>query len=220
MSKERIKLMKHYGAEIEQVSPKELNKIKEQSINGAEVEVPGRKMCLELERNNPKIWWARQFSNPANVLAHNETGREILAQTNGKIDVFIAAIGTGGTLMGIAEALKEKNPNVKIIGVQPASSKIPIIPGQPYPTSEVSGGIISEMLQRNFVDKVVKVTDEDAVNMTHRLWKEEGLFVGVSSGANVLVAIKEAKKLSEGETVATILPDSGDRYLTDEHFIT
>ncbi|MFX0201681.1 MAG: PLP-dependent cysteine synthase family protein, partial [Candidatus Hodarchaeota archaeon] len=146
--------------------------------------------------------------------------REILAQTNGKIDVFIAAIGTGGTLMGIAEALKEKNPNVKIVGVQPASSKIPIIPGQPYPTSEVSGGIISEMLQRNLVDKVVKVTDGDAVHMTHRLWKEEGLFVGVSSGANVLVAIKEAKKLSEGEIVATILPDSGDRYLTDEHFIT
>jgi cysteine synthase A len=219
MSKERIKLIRRYGGEVKLVSPK-FNRKKEKSISGAEIELPGREMCKKVEENRPNVWWARQFSNPANVAAHNETGKEILAQTDGKVDVFVAAIGTGGTLMGVAEVLKKKLPHVKIIGIQPASSLIPIVPGHPFPKSDISGGIISDMLERNLVDDVVKLSDEDAVNMTHRLWREEGLFAGVSSGANVLVALREAKKLGKGKTVVTILPDSGDRYLTSEHLIT
>ncbi len=220
MSEERIKIMKRYGADVKLTSSKALSEAKEKSVSGAEIELPGRIICRDMEKKNPNIWWARQFSNQSNVAAHNKTGKEILAQTDEKVDAFVAAIGTGGTLMGIAEVLKEKLPNVKIIGVQPASSKMSITPGHEYPKSDISGGIISEMLERNLIDEVVKVNDEDAVNMTHGLWREEGLFAGVSSGANVLVAMKEAKKLGKGKTVVTVLPDSGDRYLTEEHFVT
>lgn len=219
MDEERTKIMKRFGAEVKLLRREEFCKLKEKSISGAEVELPGRAICKELEKSNPNVWWARQFSNPANVATHRETGREILAQTDGKVDAFVAAISMGETLMGVAEVLKEKLPKVKIIGVQPASGKTPIIPGKPYPKSGISGGIISEMLERNLVDKVVRVNDEDAISMAHRLWREEGLFAGISSGANVLVAIKEAKKLGKGNVV-TILPDSGDRYLTEEHFVT
>jgi cysteine synthase A len=119
----------------------------------------------------------------------------------------------------VAEVLKEANPRVKVIGIQPASSKKIMIPGRPYPQSEIDGGIIADMLTaKNLIDEIVRVTDEEAVSMTHDLWKE-GLFAGVSSGANVLVALREAKKLERGNVV-TVLPDSGDRYITEEHYVT
>lgn len=216
---EKRKIMRSYGADVRSLPPEQLAKMKERSVAGAEVELPGRQMCLELERADPRYWWARQFSNPANVLAHHETGREILEQTDGKVDVFVASIGTGGTLKGIAEVLKQTNPKVRVVGIQPASSKIPVIPGKPYPQSEISGGIIAEMLLvKNLIDEVVTVGDEEAVAMTHNLWRE-GLFAGVSSGANVLVALQEAKQF-EGSQVVTVLPDSGDRYFTEEHYVT
>ncbi len=216
---EKRKIMRSYGADVRSLPPEELEKMREKSVAGAEVERPGRLKCLELERENPGFWWARQFSNPGNVLAHRGTGREILAQTDGKIDVFVASVGTGGTLKGIAEVLKEANRGVRIVGIQPASSKIPMIPGQPYPQSETSGGIIADMLRaKNLIDEVVPVSDEEAVAMTHRLWKE-GFFAGVSSGANVLVALREGGRLGAGNVV-TLLPDSGDRYFTEEHYVT
>lgn len=217
MDAERVKIMKNYGAEVILMRPKLGEK---NGIPGAEVELPGRQLCLDLERKNPKVWWARQFSNPENVSAHNETGREISIQSHGKVDVFVASIGTGGTLMGVAEVLKEKTPKTKIVGVQPAGSKFSIIPGEPYPESEISGGIISQLLKRSLIDEVVTVNDIDARNMAHRLWSEEGLFAGISSGANVLVAATEAQKLKKGKTVVTVLPDSGDRYITKEHYVT
>jgi cysteine synthase A len=219
IGEEKRKIMRGYGADVRSLPPEELAKMKEKSVAGAEVEKPGRQLCLELERSNPGYWWARQFSNPANVLAHHETGREILEQTDGKVDVFVASIGTGGTLKGIAEVLKKDNPNVRIIGIQPASSSRRIVPGQPYPRSEVDGGIIADMVQQpNLVDAVEMVTDEEAVAMTHSLWKE-GFFAGVSSGANVLVALREARRM-EGANIVTVLADSGDRYFTEEHFVT
>lgn len=219
MGEEKIKIMKNYGAEVKVITPKELER--ERSVAGAEIELPGRRICLELERRNPKVWWARQFSNPNNVRAHNKTAREILIQTNGGVDAFVASIGTGGTLMGIAEVLKKELPHIKIIGIQPASSKVTMMPGKPYPRSEIKGGIISDMLEKpNLINEIVRVSDEEAVKMTHRLWMEEGLCVGVSSGANVLIAIKEAKRLGDGKNVVTVLPDSGDRYLTEEHYVT
>jgi cysteine synthase A len=121
--------------------------------------------------------------------------------------------------MGIAEVLKKENPRVRIIGIQPASSGRRIIPGQPYPRSEVDGGIISDMVKvPNLIDEVRMVTDEEAVATTHQLWKE-GLFAGVSSGANVRVALAMAEKM-EGAHIVTVLPDSADRYFTEEHYVT
>jgi len=221
MGQEKIKIMRNYGAEVRTISPMDLEELKEKSVSGAEIELPGRRICLELERSRSDVWWARQFSNPYNVKAHNETGREIISQISGEIAAFTASIGTGGTLMGIAEVLRDKFPSCRIVGIQPASSMVSMVPGKPYPSSEIQGGIVSQMLGRkNLIDEVVRVSDEDAVEMTHRLWREEGLFAGISSGANVLVAIVEAKKLGKGKNVVTVLPDSGDRYLTEEHYIT
>jgi cysteine synthase A len=219
IGEEKRKIMRGFGADVRSLVPEELAKMKEKSVAGAEVERPGRQMCLELERSHLDFWWARQFSNPANVLAHHDTGREILEQTKGKVDVFIASIGTGGTLKGIAEILKKQNPRIWIIGLQPASSSRRIIPGQPYPRSEIDGGIIADMVQvQNLVDEVVMVTDEEAVATTHHLWRE-GLFAGMSSGANVLVALRVAKKM-EGANIVTVLADSADRYFTEEHYVT
>lgn len=221
-SAERRKIMEHFGAETSVISPDNFEKIKEKSINGAAIELPGRAICLERENNEQNVWWARQFSNSANVKAHNKTGKEILAQTDGKVDVFVAAVGTCGTLLGVAQVLKEELPDVKIVGVRPASAKLQYIPGRPdlYPKTDISGGIVIEMLESGLIDKIVRVKDVDAINMTYRLWKEEGLFAGVSAGANVLVAINEGKRLEEGTKVVTVLPDHGDRYLTEEHFTT
>ncbi len=220
MREERTRIIRSYGAKVKLITPEKLAELKERSISGAEIELPGRIICREIEERSRTVWWARQFSNPANVSAHNETGKEIVDQVNGKVDAFIAAIGTGGTLLGVTEALKKEWSDVETIGIQPASSKLPIVPNKPYPRSDISGGIISEMVERNLVDEVVKVDDAQAINMTHRLWREEGLFAGISSGANVLTAIRKAKRLGPGKTVVTVLPDSGDRYLSQEHFVT
>ena len=217
---EKNKTMENFGAEVVVLKTDDVKKLEGKSVPGAEIELPGRRICLDLERKNHDIWWARQFSNPDNVKAHNETGREILSQLDNKVDVFVASIGTGGTLMGIAEALKSELPNVKVVGVQPGNSKFWITPGQPYPRSEIQGGIIADMLENEgLIDEVVAVSDADAVGMMHRLWREEGVFAGASSGANVLVSLKEAKRLSSGNVV-TIFPDSGNRYLTEEHYVT
>ena len=121
---EKQKMMHNVGAEVRLMEPKDLQGLKERSVAGSEVELPGRMLCLEDERANPdKIWWARQFANRANVDAHHVTAKEILEQTDGKVDVFIQSIGTGGSLMGVAEVLKKECKNVKVIGIQPASSK-------------------------------------------------------------------------------------------------
>jgi len=221
MGEEKMKIMRSFGAEVKRITSKDLEDLKEKSVSGAEIELPGRRICLDLERTKPNVWWARQFSNPQNVKAHNQTAKEIVSQIDGKIDAFTASIGTGGTLMGIAEVLRREFPHIKIVGIQPASSRIKMTPNMSYPKSEIEGGIVSDMLARTgLIDEIVQVSNDDAVNMTHRLWREEGLFAGVSSGANVLVALEQAKKLGKRAEVTTILPDSGDRYLTTEHYVT
>jgi cysteine synthase A len=122
--------------------------------------------------------------------------------------------------MGIAEVLKNKLPEVKVVGVQPIDSKFWITPGKSYPRSDIQGGIIADMLEnQGLVDDVVAVSDSEAVGMMHRLWKEEGVFAGASSGANVLISLKEAKKFGSGNIV-TVFPDSGNRYLKEEHYVT
>jgi cysteine synthase A len=221
MGEQKIRMMRNYGAEVVVMTPKEMENLRDRSVSGAEIELPGRNICLDLETSDPRVWWARQFSNPGNSGAHNQTAKEILQQTKGKVDRFVCSIGTGGTLMGIAEVLKNELPNVRVIGIQPAGSEVTMRPGRPYPRSPISGGIVSDMLEKpHLIDEIVRVTDEEAVGMTYRLWREEGLFAGVSSGANVLVAIEQAKRLSAGSNVVTVLPDSGDRYLTEMHYVT
>jgi cysteine synthase A len=220
MGQEKKNLMRGYGAEVRTISPEEYDDLRK-GVPGAEIELPGRRICLALEKKNPNMWWARQFANPSNVEAQKDTGREILEQTGGRVEAFVASIGTGGTLMGVAEVLKEKNSKIRVVGAVPPGSKKEMRPGKPYPKSEIEGGIIAEMLIRpGLIDEVVTITDEEAVEMTERLWREEGIFAGVSSGANVVAALRLAKGMKGGQKVVAIMHDSGDRYLTTRHYVT
>ena len=220
MGQEKKNLMMGYGAEVRTISPEEFEDLR-MGVPGAEIELPGRRICLALEKKDPDVWWARQFANPSNVEAQKDTGKEILEQTGGKIEAFVASIGTGGTLMGVAEVLKEKNRKTRVVGAIPPGSKKGMKPGKPYPVSEIEGGIIAEMLMKpGLIDEVVTITDEEAVEMTERLWREEGVFAGVSSGANVVAALRIAEELDRGQRVVTVMHDSGDRYLTMKHYVT
>jgi cysteine synthase A len=221
MTPERVRLMESYGAEVHQLKLESTSEDK--SVAGAEVEIDTRLKCLDLERTQPKNWWARQFSNPANIKAHVKTGKEILRQMDGRVDAFVASIGVGGTLYGVAKALREELPDVRIVGVEPASANYPISGGYyriPGFGDEVTGGIIEEMMESGIVDEVIKVTNRDAIDMSDRLVREEGLFCGVSSGANVFQALRVAEELKGGGRVVTVLPDSRDRYLTEKKYTT
>lgn len=221
-STERIKLMEAYGAEIHFVDLEDEGRSLDAGVHGALSEIVPRMKCRALEASRPDIWWARQFSNPDNVAAHRETtGREILRQADGKVHAVVASIGTGGTLMGVAQALGEAIPDCEIIAVEPAEDPVlgrgkdgmPIIEG-------ITDGIALAMLDTDLVDEVVLVTDRDAIATTHLLTEKEGLFCGISSGANVFAAMKVAERLGKGKTIVTVLPDSKDRYLSTERYIT
>lgn len=221
MTPERIRLMESYGAEVHQLKLE--SNSNDKSIAGAEVEIGTRLKCFELERIQPDIWWARQFCNSANTRAHIQTGREILRQMEGKVDAFVASIGVGGTLFGVAQALKKELPDVRIVGIEPASANYPISNGYyrvPGFDDDITGGIIEDMMKSGIVDKVVKVTNHDAILMSDRLVMEEGLFCGISSGANVYQAMKVAEELGEDSRVTTVLPDSRDRYLSKKMYTT
>ncbi len=219
---EKKKMMENVGAEVRLMEPEDIEGLQEKSIAGAEVELPGRQLCLDDERACPeKVWWARQFSNQANVKAHYITAKEILEQTGGRIDVFVQSIGTAGSVTGIAEVLKKEVPGIKVIGIQPASSKEPWYPGMDFPSTEIKGGIVTEMLKKEgLIDELVSITDAEAREMTHRLWKEEGLYCGVSSGANVHFALLEAKQAKGKKIIVTLLNDHMNRYLTEERYVT
>ena len=226
---DRLQILKAYGAEVIEVSVgEEIEKeLEGKSVHGGVVEVMPRIKALEMEQANPNVWWARQALNPDNVNAHRDTtAKEIIEQTDGKIDVFIAAVGTGGTLSGVSEALKELNPSIKIYGVEPESSSLfkmgPEIRKymKKYGIPGVGGLIVEEMEKRGIVDEVFLVKDKDAIEMAHRLCEEEGLFCGMSSGANVHVALQVAQKCGSGKNIVTILPDNRYRYFAVEHFTT
>jgi cysteine synthase A len=222
VSEERVRIMQRYGASVEVINADEERRLKERSISGGVVEIPGRLKCAEVEKKEPDIFWARQFSNPSNTLAQSETGQEIL-DVLGEVSGFTASIGTGGTLLGIGSILKKANKDSKIVAIEPASSKLPLLKeyqklGKIVRT-EVAGGIISDIIEAGIVDEILQVTDEEAIAMAHRLVREEGLFCGISSGANVLAALKLAKTIGKGNVV-TVLPDSMDRYLSEEHYTT
>jgi cysteine synthase A len=220
MTLERKRIMESYGARVHEVK---LEKDMKGSIAGAEVEIDTRRKCLDMEKTNPNFWWARQFNNPANTYAHIKTGQEILTQMEGRVDAFVASIGVGGTLYGVSKAIKRSLPNIKIVGAEPASAKYPISEGYymiPGTEQEVTGGIIKEMMESGIVDKVVKVSNKKAIEMSDRLVKEEGLFCGISSGANVHLALRIGKEIDEGARIVTVLPDSRDRYLSEKIYTT
>jgi len=220
MGPERVRIMESYGAKVHQLK---LRGSSEGSVAGAEVEIDTRIKCLEVERSSPRTWWARQFSNPSNTKAHLRTGEEIFEQLDGKVDAFVASIGVGGTLYGVAQALRKRIPGVLIVGAEPASAKYPLSEGYtrvPGTSDDVCGGIIEEMLNSGIVDRVEKVGNEQAIAMSDRLVREEGLFCGISSGANVYLALKVAKQLGPGKNVVTVLPDHRDRYLSEKKYTT
>ena len=205
MSIERRQIMKAFNAEIV-LTPKE------QDMPGA------IKEYNELIKQYPDAWLPKQFENYDNILAHkNITGKEIIKQLGNKVDYFIAGAGTGGTLIGVAKALKEVNQNVRIICVEPAESAV--LSGKKPGLHEIQGigeGFIPEILKDNLelIDEVIQIKSEEAIKMAVKLAKEEGLLVGISSGANVLAALKIARKINQNQTIVTVLPDRGERYLS------
>jgi cysteine synthase A len=172
----------------------------------------------ELVAKNPGYFMPQQFENPANPEVHRRTTAvEILADTHGEIDAFVAGVGTGGTITGVGEVLKADVPGAQVIAVEPAAS--PVLQGgrfRPHIIQGIGASFVPGVLNRAVIDRVVGVPDEEATTMTGRLAREEGLLVGVSSGANVWAALRVAEELGEGKTVVTILCDTGERYLSLE----
>ena len=205
-SKERREIIKQYGAKIV-LTPSEEN------MKGA------LRKALEL-KEELNAFMPNQFENENNILAHYETtGKEILEQME-NVDVFVAGVGTGGTLIGIAKVLKEKNKNVRIIAVEPAES--PLLSEGKVGFHKIQGigeDFIPKIVQGNLdlIDEIITVEDSEAIEMAKRLAKEEGLFVGISSGANVFASMKVAKRLKNSKIV-TVLPDNADRYYSTELF--
>ena len=171
----------------------------------------------ELAKELPGSWIAGQFVNPANPKAHYlTTGPEIWEDTDGNVDIFVAGIGTGGTITGTGKYLKEKNPNIRIVGVEPADSPL-ITEGKagPHGIQGIGANFIPEILDTKLPDEVVTVTTEEAYAAGRRLGTEEGVLAGISAGAALHVALELAKKAENaGKTIVALLPDSGERYLT------
>jgi len=207
MSKERRQMMQAFGAEVVLTPEKD-------GFPGALDRVE------QLAKEIKGVWLPRQFDNPDNIAAHREiTAKRILKEVRDRIDVFVAGVGTGGTLMGVAEALRKVYPNVKIVAVEPAESAV-MSGGKPasHLIQGIGSGFVPSLVNMDFIDEVIKVKSNDAVAMTRRLMKEEGLMVGISSGANVLAALEVAQRLGKGKTIVTILPDRGERYLSMDLF--
>jgi cysteine synthase A len=172
----------------------------------------------ELINENPRYFMPQQFENPANPEVHRRTtAREILAATGGKIDAFVAGVGTGGTITGVGEVLKEQDSDILVIAVEPArSSVLQGGHGGVHAIQGIGASFVPGILNREVVDEIISVGDEDAIAMSRRLTHDEGMLVGISAGANVFAALKVAKRLGRGKRVVTVLPDTGERYLTME----
>ena len=211
VSEERRKLIRHYGAQV--------LLIHDAGDIGACID-ECLQTALRMERENPDVFVPQQFANRNNILAHKKyTALEIMAQVAGPIDGFCSGIGTGGTLTGIGEVLKAQYPQMEIWAVEPENAAI--LAGGTVGTHLQMGigdGIIPEILNQEIYDEIYIVSDEEALETSKRLAREEGLMVGISSGTNVAAALKLAKKLGKGKTVVTVLPDTAERYFSTPFF--
>jgi len=203
MSLERIYILKAYGAEVV-LTPGS------QGMKGA------IKKAEELYRKMPHSFMPQQFKHLANPKIHRETtAKEILRQTGGKLDAFVAGVGTGGTITGVGEVLKKHNLEIKIIAVEPEAS--PVLSGgahKPHKIQGIGAGFIPDILNKNIIDEIVVVSDKDAYDSAKLLTKKEGIFVGPSSGAALFASLKIAKRLGAGKRVVTVFPDTGERYFS------
>ena len=208
MSVERRNILKAYGAEIV-LTP------------GAEGMKGAIAKAEELAKEIPNSFIPGQFENPANPAAHRKTtGPEIWEDTDGEVDIFVAGVGTGGTVTGIGSYLKEKNPDIKIIAMEPAASPM-LSEGTagPHKIQGIGAGFVPEILDTDIYDKVVTVENDAAFEYGKELAKTEGFLVGISSGAALYAAMEEAKKPeNEGKTIVVLLPDNGDRYYSTPLF--
>ncbi len=171
----------------------------------------------ELQAQTPNSWIPNQFENPSNVKVHYETtGPEIWKDTDGKVDILIGGVGTGGTVSGAGRYLKEQNPQVKVIAVEPASS--PVLSGGkpgPHKIQGIGPGFEAGNTKREYIDEILTVTDDDALNTGRQVARTEGIFLGISGGAAISAAIAIAKRAENaGKTIVVVVPDSGDRYLS------
>jgi len=203
MSLERRRMMEAFGAEI----------VLTPAAEGFQGSI---RKFEELAKEDPVAWLPRQFENPDNTAAHREiTGRKILDGITGQIDAFVAGVGTGGTLMGVAEALRKVHPGIRIVAVEPAESAVISGNGSGYHKIQGIGpGFIPALVNVDLINRVVAVGSEDAIAMTRRLIREEGLMAGISSGANVLAALEVSREMGAGKTIVTILADRVERYIS------
>ena len=211
VSEERRKLMKHYGAEVILIHDAgNIGACIEECLNTA----------LKMAEEDPRVFVPQQFENPANPAVHrNQTAVEILEQADCPIDGFCSGIGTGGTITGIGEVLREKNPDMEIWAVEPEHAAI--LSGGSIGTHLQMGigdGVIPAILNTEIYNDICIVTDEEAIQTSRDLASEEGIMCGISSGTNVAAALKLARKLGEGKTVVTVLPDTAERYFSTPLF--
>jgi cysteine synthase A len=208
MSIERRKLLKAFGAELI-LTPGD------KGMNGA-VE-----KAKEIAKSIPNAFMPQQFENPANPDIHyHTTAKEIWEDTDGRIDILVAGIGTGGTITGCARFIKERKPKVQMIGVEPFES--PVISGGKPKTHRIQGigaGFVPEILNKEYVDEIILVKSDDAIRTAKQLIKQEGILCGISSGAAVKAALEvAARKQNKGKLIVVVLPDTGERYLSTEVF--
>lgn len=204
MSIERRRLLKALGADLVLTAP-------EKGMKGA------IEKAVELQETTPNSFIPQQFANAANPEIHRlTTAKEILADTDGKIDIFVAAIGTGGTITGTGEVLKAHNPNIQIIAVEPEAS--PVLSGGkpgPHKIQGIGAGFVPDVLNTKIYDEVLQVSNDDAIATSRKIAQSEGLLVGISAGANIYAAqLVAARPENKGKTIVTILCDTGERYLS------
>ena len=204
MSLERRKLLKIFGAEL--------------VLTPGSEGMPGAvRKAEEMAASDQRYFIPQQFKNPSNLEAHRQTtAKEIWDDTEGKVDILVAGVGTGGTITGVTEVIKERKPSFKAIAVEPAGS--PILSGGklgPHKIQGIGAGFVPDVLRMDIVDEVVQVRHEDAGVMARRLAREEGILVGISSGAALCAAVEVAKRPeSQGKMIVVVLPDTGERYLS------
>ena len=208
MSVERRQIMKAYGAELV-------------LTDGAKGMAGAIEKADELAKETPGSFIPGQFVNPANAQAHYDTtGPEIWEDTDGRVDLFVAGVGTGGTITGTGRYLKEKNPAVRVVAVEPAGS--PVLSGGkpgPHMLQGIGGGFVPEVLDTGIYDEIIQVTDQAALETGRRIGRREGVLVGISAGAAVWAALELAKRPeNRGKTIVALLPDTGDRYLSTPLF--